>query len=152
MKETLGKNKLELRHLAPYLPYQLKIRTEYKSSFNTVPNTIKIEPWNFSGLERPFKKRYGMVSCQPILRPLSDLTKEIEHNGERFVPCNKLWDDMSLLVDEDWTQKNQALHFINYYKDELCYPLSFWEKLFEWHFDIYSLIDKGLAIDINQVG
>ena len=29
-------------------------------------------------------------SYQPILHPLSDLTKEIEHNGEVFVPMEKL--------------------------------------------------------------
>ena len=26
-----------------------------------------------------------------------------------------------------------------------------WQKLFEWHFDVFGLIDAGLAIDINTL-
>ena len=77
-----------------------------------------------------------------ILRPLSDLTKEIEVNGERFVPI-------------DWLEKNippskkhsNTVTFTNGYI-EMCYYVEY-QKLFEWHFDVFGLIPQGLAIDYN---
>ena len=34
---------------------------------------------------------------------------------------------------------------------EIQEPKNDYEKLFEWHFDIFGLIEKGLAIDINTL-
>ena len=65
--------KLELKHLAGYLPYGLK----YKDI-----------PKGFDGIRELDIKTFDwcLENGKPILRPLSDLTKEIEVNGEKFVP------------------------------------------------------------------
>ena len=78
---------------------------------------------------------------KPIIHPLSDLTKEIEHNGERFVP-------IKLFSRED--QKDIEIAMIESSFIEL---LSFYiiQKLIEWHFDIAGLIEKGEAIDVNTL-
>ncbi len=68
----------------------------------------------------------------PILHKLSDLTKVIEHNGEKFVPRNKFYGNP-----------------LDYKIRENSYDVV--QKLIEWHFDVYNLIDKNLAIDINTL-
>lgn len=42
--------------------------------------------------------------CKPILHPLSDLTKEIEHDGEKFVPMDSIkkeFGDLKLTIDNN---------------------------------------------------
>lgn len=70
-----------------------------------------------------------------ILHPLSDLTKEIEHNGEKFVPEENLLDSEMILRNVDY----RMLRFGDI------------ERLISWHFDIVGLIDKGEAIDVNTL-
>lgn len=95
--------------------------------------------------------------CKPILHPLSDLTKEIEHNGEKFVPIEYFEigeDDNGIEYDFgniktinllESISKNNCWHDIHYM------PFSLVQKLLEWHFDIHGLIEKRLAIDINTI-
>ena len=88
----------------------------------------------------------------PILRPLSDLTKEIEHKGENFVPIVEI------------NKRNEYIHAVNGrigiglpiigYRDvddmdEL--PTWLTQFLVELHFDIADLISKGEAIDVNTL-
>ena len=121
--------KLELKHLAAYLPYGLKILY--------FDNQRKMNAGNGSSTHwigiTATLQRQG-ENCKPILRPLSDLTKEIEVGGERFVPVDKL----------KMTQLEFLLTFHRI-------TLSDANKLFEWHFDVFGLIDAGLAIDINNL-
>ncbi|NIV12884.1 MAG: hypothetical protein GWN62_16865 [Aliifodinibius sp.] len=77
---------------------------------------------------------------KPILRPLSDLTKEIEHNGERFIPIKNIGKTSTFYGDTP---------ICNIEKDYRLWAVWEFEKLLEWHFDIFGLIEKGLAIDIN---
>jgi len=95
---------------------------------------------------------------KPILHPLSDLTKEIEHKGEKFVPIDRL----KPFVDK-FNNANHVfvevlsihgLHYEWYYDfDNIrrSVPFIFYMKLIEWHFDIAGLIKKGEAIDINTL-
>ena len=89
-------------------------------------------------------------NCKPILRPLSDLSKEIEVNGEKFKP--------SFVLSRDYKNAEEFIHLIitekeeDYYKDILSHmPLCIAQKLFEYHFDVFGLIEKKLAIDINTI-
>ena len=91
---------------------------------------------------------------KPILRPLSDLTKEIEHKGEKFVPIEKIreiigggWCDVyerAVEVMQEWD--------IDTLKDKIKYlPFEFIQLFISWHFDIADLISKGEAIDVNTL-
>ena len=123
--------KLELKHLAPYLPYKLHLNTKY--------GFITMETLNDYVINGDHEDSYSYDEVKPRLRPLSDLAKEIEVNVERFVPNRKVqW-----LFDD--TCKFQE--FIK--EGRLSY--SKMQKLFEWHFDVFSLIESGLAIDINTL-
>ena len=76
-----------------------------------------------------------------IVHPLSDLTKLIIHNGEKFVPTVNLgWNTVTL----SFSASN-----IKMAVDTLTLREA--QKLIEWHFDIASLIEKGEAIDVNTL-
>jgi len=94
---------------------------------------------------------------KPICRPL-DLTKEIDHGGEAFIPIVEL----AKFVDEFNNAKPvfvevksvYGLHYewySEYDNIRRSVPFSFYLKLIEWHFDIAGLIEKGEAIDVNTL-
>ena len=87
-----------------------------------------------------------------ILRPLFDITKEIEVGGERFVPIK----EFMILYGGGTTEKGKPIFESDFvanimysYYGSLSYSVM--EKLFEWHFDVFGLIEQGLAIDINTL-
>lgn len=131
---------LELKHLAPYLPYKLKILNGWSD----------IKTLNYTHL---YDENNGFITMvKPILRPLSDLTKEIEVNGEKFVPAEILF---SVEIDEIQNFKDFG-EIPEYWKDAIAVKpryYDYWqvEMLFEWHFDVFGLIEKGKAVDINTL-
>jgi hypothetical protein len=194
--------KLELKHVTPYLPYSLK---------GVVNGWVLL----VSGVDKPYtlsdviikflneKSDEPIQNIKLILHPLSDLTKEIEHNGEKFVPMVKLLHlyetnhfhenenlkcvifDLSKIIScehnkyelinrEDFTVKylvptsnlGTLIYSFTYdpeirrfaCRDEtrrmslgVGHQLDLFQKLFEWHFDVFGLIEQGLAIDINTL-
>ena len=136
---------LEIKHLAAYLPYKIKIRVfrENESLFiEDVEITGEVIDYIFE------TKEYSKYKYKPILRPLSDLTKEIEVYGKRFVPANT-----EMLCNFQITNYKGFCFFdgfgSNVNIDEMPYYTI--EKLLSWHFDIFGLIDKGLAVNINEL-
>ena len=119
--------KLTLQHLSGYLPYGLRIKNKNTEMPLTGYYLDELNDPQF-GFDDTFK---------PILHPLSDLTKEIEVNGEKFVPKIKL----------DWNDGNNNSY------DDILEWISVYDylKLLEWHFDIHNLIENNLAIDKNTI-
>lgn len=157
--------KLELKHLAGYLPYGLKFVSELDKPYDEYG---KQPIWTCSGITMLFgdnflnnietNDAYPMHLCKPILRPLSYLTKEIEVNGEKFVPIEILSEELEGITfgkTSDFYDNLKRLMFHFYDRNEVeiniedCLFLI--SKLYEWHFDIYGLIENNLAIDINTL-
>lgn len=95
----------------------------------------------------------GVDEVFPILHPLSDLIKEIQHKGEKFVPSMILCD---LWIDYGKTKQGadstQQMFYRWFSGIEIdAYPFYLVQKLIEWHFDIADLISKGEAIDVNTL-
>lgn len=139
--------KLELKHLAPYIPYKLKYISPKREGviglFETKEETI--EKMGLIGVASIIQSE-GYL--KPILRPLSDLLKD-EFFHKVF---NKDLIDKELECLVGVKPKECAKDFINS-DDRLdfCYPLSFWQSLNECHFDYNNLIQNNLAIDINTL-
>lgn len=131
-------NELTLRELTPYLPYGLKVvvcHGEYTMSIDdemgdlyTISDVIEYQN-------------------KPILRQLSYLTQEIDHNGEKFVPIEYMSDMICAqnlgyndhYIDYDNIGRLKQINWLNE-------PYFITEKLFEWHFDVFGLIEKGFAV------
>jgi hypothetical protein len=152
---------LEIKHIIPYLPYELKFLYNgniYKIKWITSNGNIEYDSQNdFLNPFPPniFNKELDLVKL--MFRPLSDLTKEIEVNGERFYPLEKLtkiFGGRPISFDGNCFYTKIQKSVVR--KKEDAVPLHFsqldaFNKLFEWHFDVSGLIEAGLAIDINTL-
>lgn len=137
--------KLELKHLAPYLPYGLKVKSNLTGSILTLKGiSYRGSLQNEEGFDMTNINR-----SKPILRPLSDLKKEIEVNGEKFFPFEYLQNNYPCFGFDYNNEEGFILKtdVVNY--KYLPYMILY--KLFEWNFDVFGLIDKGLALDINTL-
>lgn len=131
--------KLELKHLAPYLPYGLKWyykNSTYNTAYLSTKSCALIDTNGYGGDVEKWTWKTIQGKHKPILRPLSDLNKK-EHCVFATPEYNQ---DIGILMmpnvcDID-IQETQYVVI---------------EKLFEWHFDVFGLIPAGLAIDINTL-
>lgn len=154
--------KLELKHLAPYLPYGLTWTLQEINEF-TMTGITKETLYTKEGTVLNWSFNINSESPQalfPLLRPLSDLAKEIEIDGVPIIPFDEIYIGAerynvntlrySMYV-EYWMMGERFVDHIYKIKNFDNCPYRIIEKLFEWHFDIYGLIEKGLAIDINTL-
>ncbi len=154
--------KLELKHIVPYVPYGLnwdiseleygKIEahrlTECKlialgtEGFSeiTVRTNIKAHNEGILFLDRNVGK--------PIFHPLSDLTNEIEINGDKFIPNDRLR-EITGLPNGKHTPFLTGFFWGSPDLKGITYDI--YTKLFEWHIDLFGLIPEGLAVDINTL-
>ena len=144
---------LTIKHLAPYLPYDLKCDIFFaQQSMGTCVWRIRILDCFYLD-----KLKNNLEFIRPILRPLSDFNKVIEVNGEKFVPIE--WFEISDVENNSVDYGKGNVKIIGLLKDISKYnfiDLSYInycivEKFIEWHFDIFGLIEQGLAIDINTL-
>ena len=98
--------RLTIKELAPYLPYRLKLYLwnggyekpiEYPTLIGLHGDSIIQSGYRFKSIHcgdeifsRP-EMSNSLSIIKPLLRPFSQLTEEIEHNGERFVPIIELF-------------------------------------------------------------
>jgi len=139
-------SKITLQVLSAYLPYKVQmvnitLDRKYKLGTNNIEQV-----W----------ARYaeGETHNKPLLRPLSDLTKEIEHNGERFVPIERLnelnnkSDHVQYFLDDE----NDLLlkHTNNGYNVLALSIITDIQFLLSLHMDIFGLIDSGDALPLTD--
>lgn len=130
---------LELKHLSPYLPYNLKCDI-FLAQQNMGTCVWRIRTLDCFYLD---KLKNNLEFIQPILRPLSDLNSEIEFNNRKFNPIDELAEIEEVVVLQ---------YSFEFFETSMKY-LPHWivQQLLEWHFDIFGLIDNGLAISIHDV-
>jgi hypothetical protein len=76
---------LELKDIAGYLPYGLNYQWTNMKSVRLISMTDEVDYGSQHSLSTAWEwMKHGQA--RPILRPMSDLTKEITHRGETFVP------------------------------------------------------------------
>ena len=118
---------LEIKHLAAYLQYNLKCRTEWGimelSSLKNIKKEVKV--WfETSRFSKNFNnailrenncvgRGFHLSQVKPVLRPLTDLIKEIQIGKESFIPicklaslrCDDEGDGCYLYFSQDFTKK-----------------------------------------------
>lgn len=147
--------KLELRHLAPYYGHKLQILDTMDGFIGTL---IGLEAYNgdFEKIDFQIKGKektrntFNIKTLKPLLRPLSDLTKEITVNGDTFVPADIIFPREqydSYLKRKLAITELEMLSAIGF----SCAYYAIVQKLFEWKFDVFSLIENNLSIDLNTI-
>ena len=175
--------KLELKHLAPYLPYGLKLYT--KGSGNEYIRTLAgLSDKGVSVYSKtdPVASDQKINLYKPILKPISNLDggqlielfeiaykqvyKTVDETLNNFHFHG--WDDdnFGLVVNDDTFTYGFSMDFegqqdfrFSYKHINAEYPnsmlminkLELFEKLIEWHFDVFNLIGLGLAIDATTL-
>lgn len=136
---------LELKHIAPYLPYRVEIYELNVDGRNTFTLDIDLLMAMQIG---------GFEYFKPILRPMSDLIEDCI-NGE--CPLNIIKERYNELNEE----RIQSVEFHNIGgvtlygmltddSYEVSMPLWAYDMLFSWHFDVFGLIDAGLAVELKD--
>lgn len=129
--------KIELKHWLAYIGCTVygssdlfTLKGAYEDENNEV--VLMLEHPVF-GLLTGYSLDYHM-----LLRPITDITKRIEDNGQTFVPYEIISEMMG-----NYPTVNMIIRFT----DELPYDVV--QLLLEWNFDIFGLIENKLATDIN---
>lgn len=168
--------KLELKHLAPYLPY--KVEVEFKRNIYPKKISHEILTINTLGLceSSPLK-----FSIKPLLLPMSSLYTEMEDGKVPIVELAKMaTGDLKYCNDLHWVVGGKKEKYAMARKEEYEFAFdydgvgAFWitqrdvydgscpeieirsqldlfTYLFENNFDVYGLIDKELAIDKTKI-
>jgi hypothetical protein len=126
--------KLELKHLAPYLPYGLKLKVTdkfYKYDIMTLCDKSGLSNIGISEVID------DIDSFKPILVPLSDF-KNI--NSRQFAELD--WDIQNQIELCDLANKEISFASLSVDTYNLCLIN---------HIDIFGLIDNKLAIDANTL-
>lgn len=131
--------KLELKHLAPYLPYGLRvIHGDGRKLEMTCGNILGKKEKHVMEINGVLNSQYGPYKTKPILRPLieyknfEDILDEFSENDHESL------EDAFFLLGRSLN----CFDFINYSQIQL---------MFKHHIDVFGLIEKGLAIDINTL-
>lgn len=158
---------IKLEEICGYLPYKVSVMMLVENdSYEPIIEILQGLEYGYqSGEPLALIGEFGEVDLsiiKPILRPLSDLTKEIEYNGEKFVPIKViekefLMEGLLLFKETEygWTgftdgkDCNIPIYMCNEIMPECGYGII--KKLYKWHFDIHRLIERNDAIDINTL-
>lgn len=131
--EIMEKKKLELKHLAPYLPYGLKCYLRGKL-YEVVG--LNMEQGSLSVDLLIGKSCLHMVSGENLMPAFLPLTTK----QESFISESDL----------NATKCHSRIRLIAMAKTNSLYQFQF-THLTSRHFDVFGLIEAGLAIDINTL-
>ncbi|MGV0847411.1 hypothetical protein ACTS9T_12695 [Empedobacter falsenii] len=154
--------KLELKHLAPYLAYELKCCLMGAKDEKENPLSFLVEGASKEFVEVWSKKtitdQWTYEDVFPILRPLSDLTKEINYRFSTyaFTYLFEIGDcDGCVFEFEHGNIKTikslENISKYNSYNDINYLPNAVVNMMYEYHFDVFGLIEQGLAINFNDL-
>jgi hypothetical protein len=131
--------KLELKHLAPYLPYGLKVLANQRQrTLHGISQDVAYLYYN--GLKPYFFKEF-----KPILRPLSEFTYDDIMQIREHLGIGQ-WCDYYDTYFDAWFDDACSIH-----KFVLQCPYDIMQFFLECKFDVFNLIPQGLAIDINTL-
>ena len=140
--------KLELKHLAPYLPYELEIK--YKDFSGTLlrlwqdKEDLHINCKN--GIGTFINSKYPR-EFQPILKPITDLDILIYNE---FVKYRKDTESADKEIIENFCEEVGVTDLLEI-TDLETLPYKTIEFMFKNHYDFFGLIEKGLAVSIHDV-
>jgi hypothetical protein len=148
LQENFSKMKTEqvqltLEHLAPYLPYCIQI-TWKNIEDNYVTGVILGTEESRHNEEPTLITIQDVIDLgyKPVLRPLSDIKDEkvAEQLGLDSITIGAI-----LFAEESSKLPQNSDYLVSeciFYKDIV--------KLIKHHFDVFGLIDKGLAVDMKE--
>ena len=172
------KEQLTIQELSAYLPWDVRFdngRDYEKDYLKGIRSNSYYVPMAQGSRDNDY---FRFEKIKLVLYPLSHLTKEIEHKGEKFVPIERLfdinlgteWSKTNFIetgfTDTEWwvCLKDKPSWYFGYNTENGFYILCkdgfhkylkkanvLYQKLAEWHMDFQNLIPRGLAIDKTTI-
>ena len=160
--------KLELKHIAPYLPYQLMV---YDDDLG-ITRIIEIDDIGdgeclfLDNKGDSTNTSRGFDDIKPILRSLESISSRgIKELGEevfgeqlkdaKYTMINTSFSSVNIDIDDFFRIQIQLTDTMvitaNDSGDNVPVGLKVFEWFFKNHFDVFGLIEKGLAIDKNKL-
>ncbi len=152
---------LELKHLSPYLPYKPLVyggSTFYElmgiiGQYDMGEIFVKVR------IDEKYISEVSMLEHSLVLRPLSDIIETIYIDNEGLVPINELSLKLYDKEPESFNSRDSCLLWVNnMIYEKVIKPKGYddiphwaFQDLIKWHFDVFGLIKKGLAIDMNKM-
>ena len=161
----------EFKHLAPYLPYELQMAYIVKDEVVEVGSLNKV--YIYKSESHPI--RYGINyndaehewMFKPFLRPLSSITTEEAYELGVILTSEADMEDIEVgvggidILGEYYTvirykdKVDEGFYFMIQFSSIgivgiNLIPYEAYEWLFKNHFDVFGLIEKGLAIEKNN--
>lgn len=128
--------KLTIKHIAPYLPYEL----EAVDYYNGGRLRRKINNMNIMAFVD------GDINAKPILKPLSQFGDSDDiRKVHKFIGLGK-WCDAYDGYFKFWFDDAQNIDNL-----VLQAPYEIFQYFLANHYDVFSLIPKGLAVDANTL-
>jgi len=129
---------VEIKHIVPYLPYELKVIHEEAPTPLTV---YGISIYDNKMVNIAGNSTLSIERCKPLLLPISELGRQ----APKTVVGRRLVDEIN---------KN-CMYSLDRYGDFYDLPEAMsvddvwetYEGLFKYHFDVFGLIDQGLALN-----
>lgn len=131
--------KLELKYVLPYLEYKLKALDTVTKEIREV--TIEHQTYDTKtvGLFLLIKSEPLMRFHKPILRPLKEIYQVQEIMDEFSEYHLELFETSFFILGIGCTNRFDHVNVTQY------------NSMLKNHFDVFGLIEKGLAIDINTL-
>lgn len=179
--------KLELKHLVPYLPFELIAEMlDYESDYVGLQydRIVGVEQWDRSGTLWSAltvgESKPSIERVKPLLNSLHCLIGGVNIDGKVLIPLYELAkmadyrfhsliefiyepkDNLYICSFFDEGKNKYSFCYVvdkksffiktNNSESKYIYPANQYEmftKLFEWHLDVFELIESNLAIDKN---
>jgi len=145
---------LDIKHWSAYYPYEVEVIVDDEEEPCLVV-AINIQSiFIDSGCD------YAFSDAKMILHPLSDIHKEIEHKGKKFIPYEYISGYARDIIDEinkEIVRYKKSKAKINIDINILTrnhlqmMPNRDFILLLSYHFDMFNLIPDKLAININTL-
>ena len=172
-QETFLYVQKRLSQINNYITFKPRVKTPI--GFGTViidQNCYRIE-YNNGKFENLVKSiRFWGDEFKLVLLSLSDLTKEIEVNGEKFVPIEKLrelyfetteidnggyFSEKLVYYENEFSSYIKDIFYTSDYESRYNNPIGYstsiniYDKIIEWHFDVFDLHSKNLCIYYDEL-
>lgn len=135
---------MEKSELLQYLTSYLKHKVRYLQKFQLSSTNI-FELKNFNDID---KLTSNDTNSKILVRPMEDFNKEINHNNEKFIPRERIVKEFNMsvlelcMIAENITNHQFILRTVSWLVVD---------KLLEWHFDVFDLINQNYAKNLNEI-
>lgn len=148
-----GDNVLYTPEILYYIPHDIQIYAPYLiySGNPPEPSHDEYAPMTFTLEMFIQNNKNKCISFPFIMRPLIDLNSLIKHNGEEFIPSDRICELEDCRTEINYQHTKWEINEIIKHGIQPDTPFSIVMKLIEWHFDVFDYHSRKLCIYYDEI-